>query len=167
MTVRRFHAEIGTAIGTGAIGAAAVIGATELGYGWEESGPQSGYFPFYVGLILIAASLWNLVAAFVKHRRPALDDAGIEEPFLDGERLGRLGGFLAAMLAFVVATLTLGIYVGATGYIAWNAWRKGGYRAPVALAIGLGFAAALYVIFEVIFLMPLPKGPIEPLLGIY
>lgn len=166
MTVRRFHAEIGTAIGTGAIGAAAMIGATELGHGWEESGPQSGYFPFHVGLILIAASLWNLVAAILHHRR-AQAAAGLEEPFLDGERLGRLGGFLAAMLAFVVATLTLGIYVGATGYIAWNAWRKGGYRAAVALAIGAGFALALYLVFEVIFLMPLPKGPIEPLLGIY
>ncbi|MFC3570258.1 tripartite tricarboxylate transporter TctB family protein [Paracoccus simplex] len=170
MTVRRFHAEIGTAIGTGALGVAAVIGAAELGHGWEESGPQSGYFPFYVGLILIGASLWNLVAAFIRHRSAqahAAAGGAIEEPFLDGERLRRLGRFLAAMLTFVVATLALGIYVGSAGYIAWNAWRQGGYRLPVALAIGIGFAAALYLIFEVAFLMPLLKGPIEPLLGIY
>lgn len=165
MTVRRFHAEIGTAIGTGALGLAAAIGALELGTGWEESGPQSGYFPFHVGLILIAASLWNLGAALFRHRRAAGTEA--EEPFLDAQKLRRLGVFIAAMLGFVVATLTLGIYVAATGYIGWTAWRQGGYRLPRALAIGAGFALALYLIFEVAFLMPLPKGPIEPLLGIY
>jgi hypothetical protein len=30
-----------------------------------------------------------------------------------------------------------------------------------------GFAVALFVIFEVVFKVPLLKGPIEPLLGLY
>lgn len=170
MAVKRFHAEIATAIGTGALGIAAVIGATELGWGWSESGPQPGYFPFYVGLILIAASLWNLASAFVKHRQETLDTtngADAEEPFLDREKVQRLGGFLGAMLAFVVVTLWLGIYIGAAGYIAYSAWRKGGYKLPLSLTIGLGFSVALYVIFEVIFKIPLLKGPIENMLGIY
>lgn len=164
MTVRRFHAEIAAAAGTGLLGLVAVLGASELGYEWRESGPQSGYFPFYVGLILIAASLWNVLAALARHRRA---QAQAEEPFLDGERLRRLGGFVGTMFVFVVATLLLGIYVGSAGYITWSAWRQGGYRLPLALALGLGFSVALYLIFEVAFLMPLLKGPIEPLLGIY
>lgn len=168
MTVRRFHAEVATATGTGLVGLAAILGARELGYGWSESGPQSGYFPFYVGLILIAASLWNIGAAFVRHRSVQVAASGeTEEPFLDGEKLRRLGGFVATMFVFVVATLLLGIYVGSAGYIGWSAWRQGGYRLPFALALGLGFSIALYLIFEVAFLMPLLKGPIEPLLGIY
>ncbi|KGJ05427.1 Tripartite tricarboxylate transporter TctB family protein [Paracoccus halophilus] len=169
MTVRRFHAEIGAAIVTGALGLAAMIGATELGVGWEESGPQSGYFPFYVGLILVGASLWNLVAAFLAHRATVAGHARTgeaEEPFLDSARLGRLGRFLAVMLAFVIVTLVMGIYVGSASYIAYSAWR-GGYRPLFALAMGVGFALALYLVFEVAFLMPLLKGPIEPLLGIY
>lgn len=168
MTVRRFHAEVATAAGTAALGIAAIVGAMELGYGWAESGPESGYFPFYVGLLLIGASLWNLCAAFIAHRAAHADPAReIEEPFLDGERVSRLGRFLVAMFAFVLGSVFLGIYLGSAGYIAWNAWRQGGYRPWVALAIGAGFSIALYVIFEVIFLMPLLKGPIEPLLGIY
>ncbi|MFD1881094.1 tripartite tricarboxylate transporter TctB family protein [Paracoccus pacificus] len=170
MAVTRFHAELATSVGTAALGLLAVFGAMELGYGWTPSGPQSGYFPFYVGLILIAASLWNIGAAFLKHRasRAASDTADdFEEPFLDRERLGRLSRFLVTMLIFVIATLFLGIYVGSAGYIAWSAWRQGGYRPYLALALGVGFSVALYVIFEVIFLMPLLKGPIEPLLGIY
>lgn len=163
MTVKVFHAELGTAIATGLLGLAGVIGASELGHGWTESGPQAGYFPFYVGLILIGASLWNGVAAILKHRAASEP----EEPFLDRERARRLGVFIAALLAFVIVTLTMGIYVGSTLYITWSAWRQGGYRLPLALGTGAGFAVALYVIFEVIFKIPLLKGPIEPLLGIY
>lgn len=170
MTVKVFHAELGTAIATGALGLAGVLGASELGHGWTESGPQAGYFPFYVGLILIGASLWNLGSAFRKHRAATHDAAHggeVEEPFLDRERAGRLGVFLAALLVFVIVTLTLGIYVGSTLYITWSAWRQGGYRLPLALGVGAGFAVSLYLIFEAIFKIPLLKGPIEPLLGIY
>lgn len=170
MTVRRFHAEVGTAFVTAGLGIAAVTGAAGLGFGWEESGPQPGYFPFYVGLILIGASLWNLVRAFMKHRAAVLHERNsgeIEEPFLRRENLGRIGTFLAAMAGFVIGTLTLGVYVASTVYIAWSAWRQGGYRLWVALAVGAGFTIVQYVIFEVIFKIPLLKGPIEPLLGIY
>lgn len=170
MTVRRFHAEIGTALVTAGVGLAAVIGASELGFGWEESGPQPGYFPFYVGLVLIGASLWNLMRAFVKHRDAMVHERAsgeIEEPFLPRENLGRIGTFLAAMAAFVVATLTLGVYVASAGYIAWSAWRQGGYPLWKSLAIGIAFTVVQYVIFETIFKIPLLKGPIESLLGIY
>lgn len=169
MTVKVFHAELGTAVATGLLGLAGVIGANELGHGWTESGPQAGYFPFYVGLILIGASLWNLVAAFLKHRsaQHAAHAGEVEEPFLDRERASRLGIFLAALLVFVIVTLTMGIYVGSILYITWSAWRQGGYRLPLALGVGVGFAVALYLIFEAIFKIPLLKGPIEPLLGIY
>jgi hypothetical protein len=168
--IRRFHAEMATGVATAAIGLVAVVGAVELGHRWEESGPQSGYFPFYVGTILIAASLWNLGRAYVRHREALAHSQAtgeIEEPFLAREPLHRIGRFLAALLAFVVLTVSLGIYVGSTLYIAWSAWRQGGYRLTSAVGIGLLFAVSLYLVFEVAFRVPLLKGPIEPLLGIY
>ena len=168
--IRRFHAEVATAAGTALLGVVAIAGAVELGYGWEDSGPQSGYFPFYVGLILIAASLWNLGRAIAKHREVAAASAlsgEIEAPFLEPDSLRRIGAFLAALFAFVVVTVTLGLYVGSALYIGWSAWRHGGYRLPMALGLGVGFAVCLYLIFEVAFRVPLLKGPLEPMLGIY
>lgn len=167
MTIRRFHAEAATAAGTGILGLIAIYGAAELGYAWEDHGPQAGYFPFYVGLLLVAASLWNLSRAFLAERGQPAAAAAAEEPFLPRDQLKRVAGFTAALLVFVLATLFLGIYVGATGYIAWSAWRQGGYRLPLSLGIGAGFSLALYLIFETVFRIPLLKGPIEPLLGIY
>src|SRR5215475_691393 len=37
------------------------------GIAWEADGPQPGYFPFYLGLILVGASLYGLIAALVTH----------------------------------------------------------------------------------------------------
>lgn len=171
MTVKRYQAEIGTALVTGGLGLAAIIGAAELGTGWSDHGPQAGYFPFWVAIVLIGASLWNLGRAVLAHRQASrtppdpLDDP--EDPFLPRAHLGRIAVFLGAMTAFVIGTLTLGLYVASTLYIGWSAWRQGGFRPWVGLGLGAIFAVTLYVIFEVIFQIPLLKGPIEPLLGIY
>ena len=35
------------------------------GAGWESTGPQAGYFPFYLSVILAGASLYGLIAAFM------------------------------------------------------------------------------------------------------
>ncbi|WP_217844922.1 tripartite tricarboxylate transporter TctB family protein [Paracoccus marcusii] len=121
--------------------------------------------------MLIGASLWNLGSALVAHRKAQrtapdpLDDP--EEPFLPRQNLIRIATFLGAMTAFVIGMLTVGFYVAATFYIGLTAWRQGGFRLWKGLAIGAGFAVSLYLIFETIFQIPLLKGPLEPLLGIY
>src|SRR3954451_14699140 len=33
------------------------------GIGWDSTGPQPGYFPFYLSVILAGASLYGLIAA--------------------------------------------------------------------------------------------------------
>ena len=41
------------------------------GMGWEAEGPQAGYFPFYLSVVLVAASLYGLVGIFVSARHQA------------------------------------------------------------------------------------------------
>jgi Na+/melibiose symporter-like transporter len=172
MDVSRFHVEVATALGTAALGLLAVLGAVELGFGWEQGGPEPGYFPFYVGLILVFASLLNLVAAVLRHRRSTVEPANSEqaeedEAFLDRERLTRIAQFLLPMVLFVIGTIWLGIYVSSLLYIAWSVWHHGGHRPWKALGAGLAFSVVLYLVFETAFRVPLLKGPIEPLLGIH
>ena len=164
MFVKRFHMEVVTAAVTGAVGLAAVTGSLELGMRWTDHGPEAGYFPFYVGLILIAASLWNAGRAILSHRRHGIVG---DESFLDRDQARRLAGFILPMLAFVIVTVVMGLYVGTALYLFYVAWRQGKYHPLASLGLGAGFAIALYVIFEVLFLVPLLKGPIEPLFGIY
>ena len=158
--VSRFTMEVVTALVTGLLGAIVCYGSTEFGTGWGDAGPEPGYFPFYVGLITIFASLFNLVMAF-KHHRDRVEE------FLTGEQARRVLAFFGPMVLFVLVASYLGIYVGMILYLVGAMVFQGGYRLPKAAAVGVITAIANYFLFEVWFQVPLLKGPLEPLIGIH
>eukprot|EP01034_Spumella_vulgaris_P046557 gene46557-58048_t len=43
-----------------------MFGSVEQGIGWGDAGPEPGYFPFYIGLMLSAASVANGVLTVVR-----------------------------------------------------------------------------------------------------
>src|SRR5262245_22882441 len=45
-------------------GAIVVYDSLRLGAKWAEDGPEAGYFPFFVGLIICVASAINFIAVF-------------------------------------------------------------------------------------------------------
>lgn len=156
----RFTMEVATSCITMAIGAVVTLGSLEFGTGWGDSGPQPGYFPFYVGLVVILASLGVLIQAFVVHRQQ-------HESFLTREQGARILSFFGPMLAFVALSIPLGLYVALTLYLVGVMTRQGGYRPIKALAIGITAAVIFYVVFEIWFQVPLMKGPLEAWLGIH
>jgi hypothetical protein len=158
--ISRFAMEAAVAVLTGAFGAAVVYGAVEAGAGWTDMGPDAGYFPFYVGVLIVFGSLANLVRAFVKHR-------GSGEIFVETARLKVVLGFLLPMVAFTAVSTFLGLYVGTALYIAGMVIFQGRYRWWVGLAAGIGVALFFFVVFEIGFKVPLLKGPLEAFLGIY
>jgi hypothetical protein len=128
-----------------------------VGASWADDGPQAGYFPFYVGLIILISSLANLVIAWVGR--------GPRGTFVEYGQLGSvLQVFIPAAL-FVAAISWIGIYVAAALYITiFMAW-LGKYRPWVIAPVAIGVPIALFLLFEVWFLVPLPKGPLEAALG--
>ena len=160
MAVRRFHMELIVAALVCLVGAVTAFGSQELGIGWGDSGPEPGYFPFYVGVLLAVFGAYNGAHALIVHRTDP-------EFFVERRHLIRLARFFVPMVVFVIVAVWLGLYVGAALYLFYVAWRQGGYRPHYAALMGIGFSVALFVIFDVLFKVPLLKGPIEPLLGIY
>ena len=55
-----------------AFGAVIAVESYRLGAGWTSDGPGAGYFPFYVGLILVIASAGTLVLALVGGTKKSL-----------------------------------------------------------------------------------------------
>ncbi|MBZ6075135.1 tripartite tricarboxylate transporter TctB family protein [Microvirga puerhi] len=158
--ISRFKAEIATATLTASLGLVTVIGALEFGIGWGDAGPESGAFPFYIGLLVIGASLGNLA-------QMARDRSALQAVFLDREQAHRVGSFLVPMLAFVILAVTLGLYVATALYLAFVMWRQGGYHLIVSAASGVAAAILFYVVLEYAFQVPLLKGPLESALGLY
>lgn len=157
----RFAMEATTALLTGLIGAIVCYGSLEFGIGWGDAGPEPGYFPFYVGAIIVAASAVNLAMACVHHRRDAA------AAFLTREQGRRIFTFFGPMFLFVLASSFLGIYVGMILYLFGVMVYQGGYGIVKAAAISLTTAVVNFCLFEVWFRVPLLKGPLEALLGIH
>lgn len=160
MVVKRIHMEVLVAGLTALAGVVVAGGSLELGVGWTGSGPEAGYFPFYVGLLLALAGTANAVWTMVIHR-------GESEVFIEFEQAKRLLTFFLPMAAFVIVTVVLGLYVGAALYLFYVAWRQGRYNPFWAAGLGIAFSVSLFVVFDILFRVPLLKGPLEAFLKIY
>src|SRR5918998_2009173 len=138
--VSRSTMEIATALATGALGAAVMWGAVEHDIGWGDSGPAAGYFPFRIGVLIVLGSLANLVLAIWRrnHERSV---------FLTREQGKRVLAFGLPILAFVIVSLWLGLYVGAILYLFFVMVFQGGYGPLVALGVALAVAVVMRLIF--------------------
>lgn len=129
------------------------------GASWESTGPQAGYFPFYVALILAGACLYGIgQEIFMMRRQPS-------EGFVTRNQMKRVLAVLVPTVLFVPVTGWLGIYVASflliagfmrvIGRIAW--WKS--------IVTALVFSVAMFVTFEIAFDVIMPKGPLEHLFG--
>ena len=154
--------DIGTAVFFLVVGAVVVWDSRRLGAAWAPDGPQAGYFPFYIGLIICIASIFNLVGAINS------GDRG-RQAFV---YRGQMKGVLTVMIPCTVFVLlienpvfSLGIYAAGALFIAAFMRVLGKYGWGKAIAVPLAVMIVFFLMFEVWFKVPLPKGPIEALLG--
>ena len=141
-----------------AVGAVVMVGSYRLGAGWSPSGPESGYFPFYVGLLILASSAATLlINLFAKNPNRA--------PFVEPEQLRRVLQVLAPSIVFVLFIDYIGIYVAGCLFIASFMWWLGKYPLRTVAPVSVLIPLALFFLFEVWFLVPLPKGPVEAFFG--
>ena len=142
-----------------AAGALVIVDSLRIGIGWADDGPKSGYFPFYIGVALFAAAVFIGGQQLLAWRR----DAGT---FATHEQLGLVWAILWPMVIYVGLVATLGFYVGSLVLIAYFMARHGKHGAPLTAAVAVGVPLACFLVFERWFLVPLPKGPLETMLGL-
>jgi putative tricarboxylic transport membrane protein len=130
-----------------------------LGSSWGEDGPEPGYFPFYIGLLICISAVVTLVTAF---RQRELR----HKPFVSREQLKLILIVLLPTIVYVSLIAYLGLYVASTVYIALFMWRLGKYSWLTTLPVSIGVSVAFFLVFEVWFKVPLPKGPLEAALGL-
>ena len=143
------------------VGVAVMVIADSLrvGNGWADDGPQSGYFPFYIGLILLASSGSVLIGTLLKWR-------GDNPVFAERSQLASVLAVLVPMGIYVAGIAWLGIYVASFLLIAYFMRRHGKYGWTATGAVSVAVPLVVYAVFERWFLVLLPKGPLESLLGL-
>lgn len=142
-----------------AIGLLVITDSLRVGIGWADDGPRSGYFPFYIGLLLSLSSGWVLVAQLLRWRSDRSE-------FATRAQIGLVVSVLVPMLLYVAVIFATGIYIASALLIGYFMFRHGRYRAKVALPVAIGVPLFFFAVFEKWFLVPLPKGPIEQWLGL-
>jgi putative tricarboxylic transport membrane protein len=151
--------ELIVALGLLGLGLVVVKDSLRVGAGWAEDGPQSGYFPFYIGLMLSAS------AAFIALRQ-LMHWSGTREAFAEHSQLKSVASIAWPMLVYIALIKPLGIYVASFLLITWFMKRHGSWGWPAVLALAVGVPLVFFVVFEKWFLVLLPKGPLEAALGL-
>jgi putative tricarboxylic transport membrane protein len=149
--------EMGVAVAMMVFGAIVIAGSLQVGTGWGAEGPKSGFFPFYLGVAIIAASVLNLVAAHAQGR---------QKVFADWSQLWSVLQVVIPTTIYVFAVPWAGIYLSSMVLIACFMKWLGRYSLAMCAAVSIGVTVATYLMFEKWFLVPLPKGPIEDFFGL-
>jgi putative tricarboxylic transport membrane protein len=143
-----------------AVAAVVMISSFRLGAGWaKDVGPDSGYFPFYVALIMFAASAATLVQSLLSRRPEG------RASFVTGAQLKMVLQVVIPMTVFVVLSIYIGIYISTFLFIGFFMVWHGHYPILKTLPLAILVPVALFIVFEIWFLVPLPKGPLEAWLG--
>ncbi len=128
------------------------------GISWDSSGPEAGYFPFYLSIILAGAALYGFVTVLFNSQEG-------RDTFVTRAQLRRVMQVFVPTLLFCLAMQWLGLYVASflliagfmaiVGKIAW--WKS--------LLTAFIFVAAMFVTFDIAFDVIMPKGPLEAAFG--
>ncbi len=141
------------------LGALVITDSLRVGIGWAEDGPRSGYFPFYIGLLLAGSAAFILLHSLLQGAR---DDP----EFASRAQLASVWSIAWPMAVYVGAIALLGIYLSSFLLIAFFMRRHGAWKWPSVLAVAVGVPLFFYLVFEKWFVVLLPKGPIERLFGL-
>jgi len=156
--LRHRTAELAVATGLFALGGVVIFDSVRLGARWIADGPQPGYFPFYLGVLICAASSINFAAAFFAKRGG--------DTFVEVGQLQMVLKVLVPSAVFVALVGWLGIYLSGFLFVAFFMRWLGKYAWWKVVAVAAGNSIAFFFIFEIWFLVPLPKGFLERLLGL-
>ena len=142
-----------------AFGTIVAFDSWRLGAKWGEDGPQSGYFPFYIGLIICLSSIVNLLNGFAIRRER-------DKVFVQVGQLKLVLAVLLPTMVYVGCISWLGIYLASAFFVAFFMRWLGKYEWWKVVLLSVGNSLFFFVIFEFWFMIPLPKGPLESALGL-
>jgi hypothetical protein len=128
------------------------------GMGWDSTGPQAGYFPFYLSAILAGACLYGIVKEFLARKAAA-------ETFVTRDQLRRVLQVFVPTLLFCFLMQWLGLYVASFLLVAGFMVVIGRIAAWKSLLTAFLFVLAMFITFDIAFDVIMPKGPLESLFG--
>jgi hypothetical protein len=140
-----------------ALGSLVVYDSHRLGSSWGSDGPEAGYFPFYIGLLICISSGAVLIQTLFGR------EARRDRIFVEWQPLRQVLAVLIPAALYVFGIQLVGLYVASAVYIALFMRLLGNYGWFRSVVLGLVVAALGFATFEIWFKVPLYKGAFDPL----
>jgi hypothetical protein len=138
------------------LGGVVIFDAVRLGIGWGTDGPKSGFFPFWLAVIMVVACGIIILQALWRSSR---------EVFVTREQLGPVLQVFWPAAAMVLLTRFVGLYVASALYIGFYMRWVGRHSWFAVVTLSVAIPVITFFTFELWFLVPMPKGPLEAWLG--
>jgi putative tricarboxylic transport membrane protein len=149
--------EVGVALFMALLALIGIYGSIKVGIGWGDEGPRAGFFPFYVSLVVLISCAVNIMSVLTA------PDKG--QVFAEWGQLRQVLSVLVPTIVYVALIPYIGIYVASALLIAFFMRLFGHYGWLVTAPVSIAVPVITFLMFESWFLVPLPKGPVESLLG--
>ncbi len=130
-----------------------------IGINVDNSGPGSGFWPFWLSLAMLVASLAVMVNWYLRKTPESRSDA----PFLDSygkEMFVKIGG---GLLVFLFLIKFVGFYGAIPVFLFYYIHFIGKHRLVTAALISLAVPVFCFFFFDVAMRIVLPKGYLDPL----
>jgi len=149
--------EIGVAAFMALLALIGIFGSLKVGIGWGDEGPRAGFFPFYVSLVVLGSCIINTITVLATTARTRV--------FAEWGQLRQVVSVLAPTIVYVALVPYIGIYVASALLIGFFMVWFGRYNLILSAAVAVVVPILTFLMFEIWFLVPLPKGALESMLG--
>ena len=138
------------------LGGVVLFDAVRLGIGWGTDGPKSGFFPFWLAVIMLVTCTIIIVQTLWRSSHTV---------FVKREQFGPVLKVFWPAAAMVVLTHFIGLYVASALYIGFYMRWVGRHSWFAVVTLSIAIPVIAFLTFDLWFLVPMPKGPLESWLG--
>jgi len=146
-------AEIWVSLAFVLLGVIVIADSIRLGFMWGMSGPESGFFPFYLGVGVVVSSGIVFFNAFTQYKKE-----GAGKPLMPPGALKSILWVVIPSTAMVMLMELVGLHIAAALYLGFYMRAVGKIGWVTTLLVSIISPLSLYITFDKLFLIPLPQG---------
>jgi putative tricarboxylic transport membrane protein len=147
------RADIYVGLGLMAVGLLVLGDAIRLGFGWGMSGPEAGFFPFYMSLGIVICTFFIVLRGI-----RVLKKEGAGKPLIKQGGLNQILWVLIPAAGMVILTELIGLHMATVLYLAFYMGVVGKENWIKVAVLSILVPLVVYVVFDRVFLIPLPEG---------
>ena len=146
-------ADIIVALGLMLVGFIVLADTIRLGFGWGMSGPEAGFFPFYMGLGIVICTFFIMLRGIKIFKKE-----GTGKPLIVKGGLTQILWVLIPAAGMVLLTELIGLHLATVLYLAFYMGWVGKMHWAKVILLSILVPLVIYIVFDKIFLIPLPEG---------